>query len=354
MSLINKMLQDLDARGGAPAELADPLLVKPVARPALPLAPRVALAVGAVALLAVGGWFGWRSMATPRAVEPLAVVAQGPLPEAPVPPGMVRVTPPQPAAVPETAAPDPGLMPEPGITPEPVVAVEAGAMPAAAPARAPRQARRVAPTEPVVAPQANAIMRGAPAGQRGSEADYRRALADLQEGRIHDAIAGLERTLQTDPRHDSARQTLVGLLVEGGRRDDAMRHMQLGLGLDPRQPAMAMLLARLQLEQGAAGTSAIDTLLRTLPYAQGNGDYQAFLAGVLQRQGRNREAVIQYQAALAALPGNAVWLMGLGIALQAEQRNAEALTAFQQAGASAMLAPDLQGFVERKIQQLRQ
>jgi MSHA biogenesis protein MshN len=160
--------------------------------------------------------------------------------------------------------------------------------------------------------------------------------------------------LQTDPRHDAARQTLVSLLVEAGRRDDAVRQLQLGLGLDPRQPAMAMLLARLQLEQGSAGTAAIDTLLRTLPYAQGNGDYQAFLAGVLQRQGRNREAAAQYQAALAVAPGNAVWLMGLGISLQAEQRNADALAAFQQAAASGMLNPELQGFVERKVQQLRQ
>jgi MSHA biogenesis protein MshN len=49
-----------------------------------------------------------------------------------------------------------------------------------------------------------------------------------------------------------------------------------------------------------------------------------------------------------------VWLMGLGIALQAEQRNADALAAFQQAAASGMLNPELQGFVERKVQQLRQ
>ena len=94
MSLINKMLQDLDARGGAPGAGADPLLVKPVARPASTLVPRVALATGLVAVLVVGGWFSWREMVTLRAVKPPVVVAQGPMPLAPVPPGMVRVTPP--------------------------------------------------------------------------------------------------------------------------------------------------------------------------------------------------------------------------------------------------------------------
>jgi MSHA biogenesis protein MshN len=342
MSLINKMLQDLDARGSAPGAGADPLLVRPVARPASKLVPRVALATGLVAVLAVGGWFSWREMARLRAVKPPVVVAPGPMPLAPVPPGMVRITPPQPVAVAERA-------------PAPVAA---DAPVEVAPAVPVRRAARVPPTivapRETVSPDVNAVTRGVPATQSGSEANYRRALADLQEGRIHDAVAALERALQTDPRHDAARQTLVSLLVEAGRRDDAVRQLQLGLGLDPRQPAMAMLLARLQLEQGNAGAAAIDTLLRTLPYAQGNGDYQAFLAGVLQRQGRNREAAAQYQAALAATPGNAVWLMGLGIALQAEQRNADALAAFQQAAASGILNPELQGFVERKVQQLRQ
>jgi MSHA biogenesis protein MshN len=346
MSLINKMLQDLDARGSAPGAGADPLLVRPVARPASKLVPRVALATGLVAVLAVGGWFSWREMARLRAVKPPVVVAPGPMPLAPVPPGMVRITPPQPVAEP---APEP-VAPAP-VTVDAPVEVAPRAVPV-------HRAMRVPPT--IVAPRETAspdviaVTRGVPATQSGSEANYRRALADLQEGRIHDAVAALERALQNDPRHDAARQTLVSLLVEAGRRDDTVRQLQLGLGLDPRQPAMAMLLARLQLEQGNAGAAAIDTLLRTLPYAQGNGDYQAFLAGVLQRQGRNREAAAQYQAALAATPGNAVWLMGLGIALQAEQRNADALAAFQQAAASGMLNPELQGFVERKVQQLRQ
>jgi MSHA biogenesis protein MshN len=341
MSLINKMLQDLDARGGAPGAGADPLLVKPVARPHSKLVPYVALGVGFVTLLAIGGWFGWREVIKQRAAAPV-VVAKGPIPLAPVPPGMVRVTPPQPVAV----------------TPSvPEAVVETAPVPIAAPARPVRRAVRSAPVATAAPPSAtvdtDAVTRAAPGGQRSGEAGYRRALADLQDGRIVDAVAALEGALQTDPRHDAARQTLVGLLVEAGRRDDAMRHLQLGLGLDARQPALAMLLARLQLEQPGSGAAAIDTLVRTLPYASGNGDYQAFLAGVLQRQGRNREAVEQYQAALAATPGNAVWLMGLGISLQAEKRQTEALVAFQQAAASGTLAADLQAFVERKVQQLR-
>ena len=155
--------------------------------------------------------------------------------------------------------------------------------------------------------------------------------------------------LRANPKHDAARQTLVSLLIEANRGDEAMVQLQQALALDARQPALAMLLARLQIERGQTG---IDTLLRTLPYAAGNGDYHAFLAGALQRQARYGEAVEQYQTALRSAPGNAVWWMGLGIALQADKRSAEALDAYRQAKALGTLSPELQAFVERKLQQL--
>lgn len=182
-----------------------------------------------------------------------------------------------------------------------------------------------------------------------AESDYRRALASMQEGRMAETIGALENALRIDPGHEAARQTLVGLLIEAKRPDDAIRQLQLGLTQDPRQPALAMLLARLQIERGGSG---IETLTRTLPYAGANPDYHAFLAGALQREQRHREAAAEYAAALRAVPANGVWWMGMGISLQAEKRNAEALQAFQRAQGSGVLSAELQAFVERQVRQL--
>jgi MSHA biogenesis protein MshN len=186
-------------------------------------------------------------------------------------------------------------------------------------------------------------------GAQRAEGEYRRALSSLQDGRMTDTVAALELALKYEPSHEAARQTLVGLLIEANRTDEAMRQLQLGLTLDPRQPAMAMLLARLQIEGGGNG---IDTLMRTLPYAGNDPEYRAFLAAALARQQRHREAAEQYQQAVRAVPGNGVWWMGLGISLQADKRNGEALDAFQKARASGRLSQELQSFVERRIQQL--
>lgn len=185
--------------------------------------------------------------------------------------------------------------------------------------------------------------------QQQGENAYRRGLLALQEGRVQEAISTMEQAVFLYPRHDTARQTLVGLLIENKRHDEAVRQLQFGLGLDAKQPQMAMILARLQMEKGGP---AIETLQRTLPYAGGNGDYIAFLAGALQRAQRPHEAAEQYQAALRLQPQNGVWWMGLGMSLQADKRNAEAQDAFTRAKNAGNLSQELQSFVERKLQQL--
>ncbi|WP_075796064.1 tetratricopeptide repeat protein [Massilia putida] len=417
MSLINKMLQDLDARG-TPKDGALPGQVKPVERAAYrPKGRAIAVAAGgAVAALALG-WLGWSQLhrpAHPLPAAPAPVVANA-VKAVPVVTGPVQA--PAPTAAAPAAAPA-----APAVAPRVDPAVPPAAAPVADEAPAPermtrayRRAERaraaaerkaahadkvsmaatayskdVAPMEPdseearearramtevlaargksaktssvamLAAARAAALDDGPAKGKRSAqgrqetgaqraEGEYRRALASLQEGRMNDTLASLEQALKYEPAHEAARQTLVGLLIEANRTDEAMRQLQLGLTLDARQPAMAMLLARLQIERGGNG---IDTLMRTLPYAGNNAEYHAFLAAALARQQRHREAAEQYQLAVRSMPSNGVWWMGLGISLQAEKRNGEALDAFQRARASGGLSQELQSFVERSIQQL--
>ena len=182
-----------------------------------------------------------------------------------------------------------------------------------------------------------------------SDSAYRRSLVALQEGRVSVAMADLERAVEIDPRNESARQTYVSLLLENNRADEAIRQLRLSLGVEPRQPALAMVLARLQLERGGP---ALATLMKTLPHAARNADYLAFLAGVLQREQRHADAVRYYRDALQIAPNNGVWWMGLGISLQADQRPSEAREAYARARASSGMTAELQAFLDRKLEQL--
>ncbi|MDO9192399.1 MAG: hypothetical protein Q7U12_05840, partial [Undibacterium sp.] len=82
-------------------------------------------------------------------------------------------------------------------------------------------------------------------------------------------------------------------------------------------------------------------------------DFLAFLAALQQRASHHKEAADLYQQALKKMPQNAVWWMGLGISLQADGRNKEALDAFGYAKSGNGLSPDLLAFVEQKITQLQ-
>lgn len=363
MSLINQMLQDLDARAGRPgaAPLPEQVRVVSLPRPGLPWR-RVALLAASLLFVGVAWLLGMRLLATPpglpKAAPGTVTVAQAAAPVVnPSAPVKASSTPPAPVSAPVVlapSAPEPVALPvavvtapTPAPTPVPAPAVKATAQPAALklPAKPAASVAHKADLAP-----STVSGKTETAAQRVDNT-YRRALAALEDGRMIDAIAGLQAVLRLDPHHEAARQTLVGLLVEAGRSQEAMQQLQSALTLDARQPAMALLLARLQLEHGGP---VLDTLTRSLPYANGNGDYHAFFGGVLQRHERYREAAEQYQAALKGTPANGVWWMGLGMALQADMRGAEAAQAFARAQADATLTPQLRAFVERRLRQLGQ
>lgn len=385
MSLINKMLQDLDARGSQ-AGSAMPADVRPApgVQRRLPV-KQIALASSVLVVGIAVAMFFW--LKKPGQISAPAVLVAGPV-VAPVPTVAALLAAPAPQPVAAQVATARAAPATPKIEQDPTALL--GIAPSAtAPTRVVRapgptveialndsrevrvatkvrdagneriegtpsgrsnagSVRAQAPGAEVVSPRPLTGGRDMNPTQR-SETHYRNALAALEEGRVAAAFEGLEQTLKINPRHDAARQSLVALLIEAGRNDEAMAQLEQGLAVDPAQPTLAMLLARMQIERG---TSGVVTLLRTLPTASGNADYHAFLAGALQRESRHREAAEQYGAALRQNPDHGVWLMGLGISLQAEKRDREALAAFQRAKTSGTLTAPLLAFVERKVQQL--
>ena len=370
MSLINKMLQDLDARGGAPrgSGLSDSVQAVQYG----PSRNRIALlAVAGIivvaGLAAFAGWRYWRSGPADAAPAPAAGLIRpaqvAEKPQATPPEQMVdglqlpaaneaaAVAAPARDAATDSAPPVAPAMAKPAG--EGQAKRETGGAGGKAPVRksdsvatAPARAQLHAAANPggAVTPASRE-----PGAQASATVLFQRAQVKLASGRVAEATADLEAALEIDQRYLAARETLVGVLVESGQQTDAMRHLRRALALNPEQAGMAMLLARMQLEHGSG---ALDTLEQSLPYAQSNPDYRAMIGGVLERAGRHHEAAEHYQAAVQLQPANGIWWMGLGIALQGDKRGAEAKPAFQRALDSGRLSPELQAFVERRLQQL--
>ena len=186
--------------------------------------------------------------------------------------------------------------------------------------------------------------------QQQAEEEYRKAVVSLQQGQPQEAREGFKRALKYNPTFAAARLALSGLLLESRQMVEAEHVLREGLELDIRQPGLAMMLARVQVDKGDI-QAGLETLQKTLPYAIGNADYHAFMAALLLRESRHTDAVEHYRAALNLKPSG-VWYMGLGISLQALQRLPEAEDAFQHAISSGALDPELQAFVEKRLKQI--
>lgn len=184
-----------------------------------------------------------------------------------------------------------------------------------------------------------------------ADAEFRRGVVLMQQGRVTDAMDRYQAALKLDEKLDAARHALIALLLENKRRDEAEQVLQEGLRISPEQSKFAILLARLEVERHAV-PQALATLQKYLPYAGQQADYQAFLAALLQRQNQHQQAVVHYQLALQSAPNNAIWQIGYGVSLQALQRNVDAKAAFQRAFDTKTLSPELQAFVQQKLKAL--
>jgi MSHA biogenesis protein MshN len=178
--------------------------------------------------------------------------------------------------------------------------------------------------------------------------EYTRGASALQQGRLAEARSGFEAALQTDPAYHAARQALAGVLLDAGQPAEAMLILQEGLQLAPTQFGFAMMAARLHVDRGEID-AAVQTLARSADYAGNSADYAGFYAGLLQRQKKHAEAVGMFDRALRLRPNSGVWLLGMGISLEALGRGAEAQESFRRARATGNLTPELQTFADQRL-----
>jgi len=240
--------------------------------------------------------------------------------------------------------------------PERSTPVKPGPAPVAAPVPAIKAAPvPTVPERPPAAESAPAeidIRVRKPTPQQLAEGEFARATGLLQQGRLPEAREALEGALRLAPAHHPARQTLLGLLINKKELANAEQLLQEGLKASPAQTGFAMALARLQVDRGE-GDAAIETLQRSVGHAQGNAEFLAFHAVLLQRRQRHAEAVEYFDAALAINPRSGLWFLGKGVSLQALNRNAEAQDAYRRARSAGGLTPELLAFIDQRLRLLQ-
>lgn len=365
MSVINQMLVDLERRRASGEErnrIPDHVRVLPDDTQAVSRSPiGITAAALGVVLIAAGAWWWLAGRSTVTSL--------------PGSPAILAVPAPEPASAPEprdtefiarrltldlAQAPEPVNPASEAAQRDTPPAITTAAVIARRPAAAVQQAEIVADKPRVPAPVAKKAVETPPAPveidkqlrqltpRQRADAEYSKGAVALHRGQAAEARVAFEAALQIDPMHHGSRQALVGVLLDARQPALALRVLQEGLQLAPAQHGFAMTLARLQMDNGELD-AGVQTLARSLEYPGVSPDYIAFYAGLLQRQQKHAEAAAQFQRALGQRGNVGVWLLGLGVSLEALGRGPEAQEAYRLAKASGNLSADLQSFADQKL-----
>jgi MSHA biogenesis protein MshN len=348
MSLINRMLQDLDRREALDAGEAKAVRVSSSAKPARSEWFWRILVVLLTAALAWTGWVAIQLLPRKPLVTELAYRAASdalgrsePKPAAPAPVAQIVLpTPAAPVAEPAVAVAVPPLPPS-----NDSLRLETEL-------RTPL-AERAAP----VAEKPKLAAAAPPAAKRPkerlstAETHFRRATVLLKDARVGEAEEHLQAALQADQSHTEARQAYVSLLLEQQRISTARGLLLDTLGADPAQAPFALALARIYA-MGRDYAGALAVLDRAASGGQTSADFQAFRGAMLQRLGRHEEALVAYQNSVReGTPPATAWI-GYAISLEAVGKRSEAAQAYRQALTTGSITAEAREYAESRARAL--
>lgn len=359
MSLINKMLQDLDRRQALGAGSDAAVMRPPSARPQRrewfwrTLAVLMTLSVAWVIWVAIQ--LLPRQIATELALRLADEARNRPQPVA------------QAAAPVEKPAPAQPVEAAPALPPAPIPETLKLALQLETPVRQ----ETLKPKAAVAAPRPQAAAKAQQPAARAqqpaadgsvdkrdrtrsrseiAEGYFRQAAVLLNHARVSEAEDHLVAALQTDAGHVAARQAYVALLLEQQRIEVARRQLQEALAINPGQATFALALARIYVEQRDYQPAL--EVMEKVGSARKNADFQVLRAVVLQRVGRYAEAVDAYQNAIRGGPQPGATWLGLGISLEGLGRRAEAAQAYRRALGAGQLTAEAREYAETRTRAL--
>lgn len=145
----------------------------------------------------------------------------------------------------------------------------------------------------------------------------------LQDGDHPRAIREFEALQRARPADPEVSRWLARAYLAGGELERLQAWATEQLAGNPGDSELRMLLARGQLQRGEK-TAAIVTLAQNPPPVARDTAYHALLAALYQQNGDWQRSAAVYQQLVALRPAQATWQLGLGIALEQLERDAEA------------------------------
>lgn len=180
---------------------------------------------------------------------------------------------------------------------------------------------------------------------------YQKAQTELDNSNDVAAIAQLRLILQRQPTELHARELLASVLLSDNESSQANDVINVGLKRMPHYAPFTNIKARILMQQGQYA-QAIGVLNQASPEIASNPDYYALLAALYQQSSKYMMAAQLYHQLVHVDPANGIWWMGLGVALEAAEKNNAALEAFEHALKGVGLTPATKAYVQQQVDKL--
>ncbi|MPY25881.1 tetratricopeptide repeat protein [Shewanella sp. YLB-07] len=180
---------------------------------------------------------------------------------------------------------------------------------------------------------------------------YRLATEAENQGLLSDAIVYYSEVLALTPVMHKARRKLAALYYGQGRLDSASDMLIKGMALFPEEYDYPFLLARVQ--QASGDIKLAMSSLEQIPDASQRAKQKWTMQSSLAQKSDNYQlAEESYRKLLRIEAGQARWWMGLGYALDSQQKYDSAKQAYRQALSADGLSKQASEYIENRLVQL--
>ncbi|MDO6713223.1 tetratricopeptide repeat protein [Aliiglaciecola sp. 2_MG-2023] len=173
----------------------------------------------------------------------------------------------------------------------------------------------------------------------------------LKRGDDRTAINLLEKLVEVTPENTTARKRLASMLFAQGNHDKADKTLQKGIDLYPGNLELRIMQARLydQLKKPVQG---FELLMAHTVSAFQAPDYVAYRATLAQKANKFEQAKLDYQQLAKSQSANAKWWLGLAVVEERLGNMSEALEAYRHVKQLSQMSVEVEEFVEQRIRYL--
>lgn len=369
MSVINRMLRDLDQRQQHPQNNAGPAAIAP--SPTRPFLLAIWLVI-AVVLAGMVFYFAWQSPDTEptsqapqqrQAAEPvnpqqLAPVAAEPKQQPAQQSASTtesQASAPVIAEIPAVAESEPASLESTEPEPSAEQRQPAEQQPAATSNRQPQaqQAQReTTPSSSGSADSSMSVRRVQLSPAQLAARNLEKAEEAFSKGQQTQGQELLEQALAVQPLNTVVRERLAAYWYGRGYGNRALAILQQGIQLQPGADDLKLLLARMyeRLEMPA---DALEILKGMTLTPERSRDGLSIRAELAWKAADYAQAVTDYQALTRAQPGNARWWLGLALALDDSEASTAAVEAYRRALAIGGFTAATSLYIRERLAQLQ-